>query len=147
MTNQTTPVPDRITLTRDQLAALLAHHADVLASSFQTDATTGLPERAAGLGRAVELLGLHAEHLTAEEEKPGVAELLDSMLSFRSPAAEAQQEVCGKCRQPFDSADSRFDGRARFYLTPYCRGCVDRCHDTEIADHRCVICQTAEATR
>ncbi|MFD5002181.1 hypothetical protein ACFWMV_04665 [Streptomyces mutabilis] len=79
-------VPARISLSRDQLAALLAHHADVLAANLQTDATTGLPERVAGLGRAVELLGLHAEHLTAEKECPPVAELLDSMLSFRAPS-------------------------------------------------------------
>ncbi|AQS70871.1 hypothetical protein [Streptomyces pactum] len=82
-------VPARISLSRDQLAALLAHHADVLASNLQTDATTGLPERAAGLGRAAELLGLHAEHLTAEKECPPVAELLDSMLSFRAPSGPA----------------------------------------------------------
>lgn len=52
------------------------------------------------------------------------------------PAAEA----CGKCRRPFDPADTRFDGRAQHKLTPYCRRCVDLCHDNEIADHRCVIC-------
>ncbi|MEU0207392.1 hypothetical protein [Streptomyces canus] len=52
----------------------------------------------------------------------------------------AVEETCGKCRQPFDPADTRFDGRARYHETPYCRGCVDRCHDNEIADHRCVIC-------
>ncbi|MFF7067338.1 hypothetical protein [Streptomyces pseudovenezuelae] len=56
-----------------------------------------------------------------------------------TPAAVAE-EACGKCRQPFDPADTRFDGRARYHETPYCRGCVDRCHDNEIADHRCVIC-------
>ncbi|MFE2967541.1 hypothetical protein ACFXKC_28485 [Streptomyces sp. NPDC059340] len=61
---------------------------------------------------------------------PGAAE---------QPAVEAS-EACGKCKQPFDPSDTRFDGRARYHLTPYCRGCVDRCHDTEIADHRCVIC-------
>lgn len=55
-------------------------------------------------------------------------------------AAVAASEACGKCKQPFDPADTSFDGRARYHLTPYCRGCVDRCHDTEIADHRCVIC-------
>lgn len=53
-----------------------------------------------------------------------------------APAAEA----CRKCKQPFDPADARFDGHARHKETPYCRGCVDRCHDNEIADHRCVIC-------
>ncbi|MFF3643421.1 hypothetical protein [Streptomyces sp. NPDC002564] len=51
-----------------------------------------------------------------------------------------EQPACAKCRTPFDPADTRFDGRARHYDTPYCRGCVDRCHDNEIADHRCVIC-------
>lgn len=55
------------------------------------------------------------------------------------PAVE-ESEACAKCRQPFDAADTRFDGHARYHLTPYCRGCVDRCHDNEIADHRCVIC-------
>jgi hypothetical protein len=50
------------------------------------------------------------------------------------PAADAS-EACGKCRRPFDPADN-----ARYHLTPYCRGCVNRCTDSEIADHRCVIC-------
>jgi hypothetical protein len=61
------------------------------------------------------------------------------------PPAEEQpavvaSEACGKCKRPFDPADTAFDGQARHYLTPYCRGCVDRCHDNESADHRCVIC-------
>jgi hypothetical protein len=56
------------------------------------------------------------------------------------PAA-VESEACGKCKQPFDSTDASFDGHARYHLTPYCRGCVDRCHDNEIADHRCVICE------
>jgi hypothetical protein len=56
-----------------------------------------------------------------------------------SLSAEAS-EACGKCKQPFDSADTSRTGSARFYLTPYCRRCVDLCHDNEIADHRCVIC-------
>jgi hypothetical protein len=58
------------------------------------------------------------------------------------PTREQQgAEACGKCRHPFDPTDARYDGNARFYLTPYCRRCVAACHDTEIADHRCVICQ------
>ncbi|MGW4759563.1 hypothetical protein [Streptomyces chartreusis] len=48
--------------------------------------------------------------------------------------------ACGKCKAPFDPDDTRFDGHARYCDTAYCRGCVDRCHDNEIADHRCVIC-------
>lgn len=66
-----------------------------------------------------------------ETDRPDPAE--------EQPAAE-ERAACGKCRTPFDPADTRFDGAARYSLTPYCRGCVDRCHDTEIADHRCVIC-------
>ncbi|MFJ8538132.1 hypothetical protein [Streptomyces sp. NPDC093591] len=56
------------------------------------------------------------------------------------PAVEQPAEVCGKCRRPFDPADTRFDGHAWHKQTPYCRACVDCCHDSEIADHRCVIC-------
>jgi hypothetical protein len=54
--------------------------------------------------------------------------------------AVAESETCGKCKQPFDPADTRFDGRGRYASTPWCRGGVDRCHDNESADHRCVIC-------
>ncbi|KJK40251.1 hypothetical protein UK15_07835 [Streptomyces variegatus] len=54
---------------------------------------------------------------------------------------EQPAEACGKCKTPFDPVDTRFDGAARYAQTPYCGRCVDACHDTEIADHRCVICQ------
>lgn len=47
---------------------------------------------------------------------------------------------CAKCKTPFDRDDPRYPGRARYRSTPYCRSCMDRCHHTEIADHRCVIC-------
>jgi len=50
-------------------------------------------------------------------------------------------EACQKCKTPFDPTDTRFDGRGRHNETPWCRGCVDRCHDNESADHRCVICE------
>ncbi|MEX3206041.1 hypothetical protein [Streptomyces acidiscabies] len=56
------------------------------------------------------------------------------------PTREEQPAACGKCRTAFDPADTRFDGHAQQGTTPYCRRCVDACHDTEIADHRCVIC-------
>ncbi len=61
-------------------------------------------------------------------------------LRIEAPTAEDEQARCGKCRQHFDPADTRFDGHARYANTPYCRGCVDRCIDNESADHRCVIC-------
>jgi uncharacterized protein YukE len=72
---------------------------------------------------------------------PGHEHLLavDPRLVFEY-ADEQPAEACGKCKTPFDPDDTRFDGHARYHLTPYCRSCVDRCHDNEIADHRCVIC-------
>lgn len=56
-----------------------------------------------------------------------------------SPTAE-QAEACGKCQKPFDPADTRFDGHARHNETPWCLGCVSRCHDSSDAFHACVIC-------
>ena len=82
----TSPTPDRVTLTRDQLAALLAHHADVLAARWRAVAPgAGAWEVAAALS-----LTSHAMELTADVERPAVAELLDSMLTFpveQPPAA------------------------------------------------------------
>ncbi|MFF5842158.1 hypothetical protein ACFY74_11895 [Streptomyces massasporeus] len=52
---------------------------------------------------------------------------------------EQLAEACGKCRQPFGPDEPR-TRRAFQPETAYCRSCVDRCHDNEIADHRCVIC-------
>ncbi|MEU8473725.1 hypothetical protein [Streptomyces hygroscopicus] len=70
------PVPDTMTVNRAQLAALLAHHADVIASRWRAVAPgAGAWEVAAALS----LTG-HADELTAEEESPATAELLDAML-------------------------------------------------------------------
>jgi hypothetical protein len=57
---------------------------------------------------------------------------------------DAAKDACGYCRHPFDPADTRWDGQARYGDTPWCRACVDRCHDTEIADHRCPVCAGGE---
>ncbi|MFD8805610.1 hypothetical protein [Streptomyces sp. NPDC059597] len=72
----------------------------------------------------------------------GVADVLRELLTAAPDAGEdaTAVEECGRCRTPFDPADARFDGHARYNATPYCRRCVGRCHDTEIADHRCIIC-------
>lgn len=60
----------------------------------------------------------------------------------RRPQPDAQPTACGKCQQPFDETDTRFYGsRRRFKATPWCCACVDRCHNSEIADHACVICR------
>ncbi|MFC8436393.1 hypothetical protein [Streptomyces sp. NPDC057253] len=56
------------------------------------------------------------------------------------PAQEEQPaKTCGKCMKPFGPTDRRIR-RANQPKTAYCRACVDFCHNTEIADHRCGIC-------
>ncbi|TJZ55581.1 hypothetical protein FCH28_09575 [Streptomyces piniterrae] len=54
-------------------------------------------------------------------------------------------ETCGQCRRPFDAADTRFDGQARHHETPFCRGCVDRCHESTDVGHECPVCRATEA--
>ncbi|MFC7880450.1 hypothetical protein ACFUVV_00980 [Streptomyces sp. NPDC057376] len=51
-----------------------------------------------------------------------------------TPAAE----TCGQCRRTFDPADTR---HAQHAQTPYCRSCVDRCHESTDAFHVCAICR------
>lgn len=65
---------------------------------------------------------------------------LDDLLNYVSERLEAPTN-CGNCHLAFDPTDTRFDGRARYHATMWCRNCVDRCRDNEIADHRCMVCQ------
>ncbi|MFR0351820.1 hypothetical protein [Streptomyces sediminimaris] len=54
---------------------------------------------------------------------------------------DTEEPRCGKCRTPFDPTDTRYDGAARYAATPYCGRCIDACHESTDAFHRCVICQ------
>ncbi|NGO43770.1 hypothetical protein [Streptomyces ureilyticus] len=47
---------------------------------------------------------------------------------------------CSKCRTVFDPADTRHDGHDRHGDGPFCRRCIDRCHESTDAFHACVIC-------
>jgi hypothetical protein len=58
----------------------------------------------------------------------------------QAAADERAKNRCGRCHQPFDPTDTRFDGRARYRNTPHCRACVDNCHEGS-AEHVCVICE------
>lgn len=49
--------------------------------------------------------------------------------------------ACRYCRIPFDPADKSFDGHGRHADSPWCRSCVGSCHSSEIADHRCPVCE------
>ncbi|OKH91466.1 hypothetical protein [Streptomyces uncialis] len=56
-------------------------------------------------------------------------------------APNPQPADCARCQQPFDSTDTRFDGRAQHRDTQWCRRCTDNCHDTTDAFHICAICR------
>lgn len=49
------------------------------------------------------------------------------------------ENQCRRCRRPFNPTDTRFDGHARHKDSPWCRRCVDNCHDGG-AEHVCLIC-------
>jgi hypothetical protein len=55
--------------------------------------------------------------------------------------ATAPEASCKKCGRTFVDDGKFVDSAARYADFPYCRTCVDRCHDTEIADHWCEIDQ------
>jgi hypothetical protein len=59
------------------------------------------------------------------------------------PAADA----CARCGRPFDPRDLSFDGHARQGSTPFCRRCVDRCHESEDAGHACPVCRQGGEAR
>ncbi|MDX3708765.1 hypothetical protein PV733_07225 [Streptomyces europaeiscabiei] len=68
------------------------------------------------------------------------ADFLRQRLATEQAEADERAKIrCGRCHQPFDSTDTRFDGRARYGETPYCRSCVDNCHEGS-AEHVCRIC-------
>lgn len=104
------------TTTRNGLAALLAHHADVLAARWYAVAPgPGAWEVAAALA-----LRDHASDLTAEEETPFVREFLDSVLAFE--AEQQAGQVLGATDQqpatayPYPDGDTTVLGPELFAL-------------------------------
>src|SRR5438132_5211278 len=47
---------------------------------------------------------------------------------------------CRRCRTRFDETDHQFNGAARHAGSPWCKRCVDRCHEATEFDHTCPIC-------
>ncbi|MFF3912702.1 hypothetical protein ACFYZB_04325 [Streptomyces sp. NPDC001852] len=68
--------------------------------------------------------------------------LRSRLATEQAEAEEREKNRCGRCRTPFDPTDTRFDGRARHQETPWCRRCVDNCHEGS-AEHVCMICDPA----
>jgi hypothetical protein len=85
-TDEESPASARVTLTRTQMAGLLAHHADVLAARWNAAASDpGTWEVAAALS-----LREHAGELCDETESPAVAELLDSAMADEGQSADLE---------------------------------------------------------
>ena len=77
-------------------------------------------------------------------EKPGnlgwnVDYLRAQLVKEETEAAVRAKNKCRSCGTPFDPNDTAFDGRARHGETPYCRSCIDNCHEGG-TEHVCVIC-------
>lgn len=121
----------------DQLLATRASHARIALRSVLDDNGTGM-------GPAWDAQYLRerlAEHpITGYVTADQAHERLDAGMSWSAavtlPAGEGQ---CRRCEKPFDPADTRFDGHAQHKLTPYCRSCIDLCHDGG-TEHVCRIC-------
>lgn len=88
-------------------------------------------------GRLVEVV---AFRVPPEPDVPVVVPLGLSPLAAAPPA-----EVCGRCGRPFGPTDSRWGGHARYGDTPWCRACIDRCHESTDAGHQCAVCRAADA--
>ncbi|MEV0114648.1 hypothetical protein AB0H77_15550 [Streptomyces sp. NPDC050844] len=79
-------------------------------------------------------LGVARSHLVESKGWRCTPEDGDFCPEHTSPGA------CGRCKRPFDTTDKRFDGHAQHAATPWCKACVDRCHESTDAFHRCPIC-------
>jgi hypothetical protein len=86
------------------------------------------------------LLDAKAADLTALTHDAGVIRARTAAAPVGYPVWQDRVPACGRCRQPFDPADARFDGHAQHGTTPFCRGCVDRCHESTDAFHVCPVC-------
>jgi len=80
-------------------------------------------------------------YATADDALRTATRLAKEMASGDQIAA-----ACGRCRRLFDPSDTRFDGHGRHRDTPWCRECVDRCHDSTDAFHKCPICTGGEGS-
>ncbi|MEV4915458.1 hypothetical protein AB0K47_01265 [Streptomyces tirandamycinicus] len=89
---------------------------------------------AAQLSEAVQRM--HSETSPMGLDTRGLPAFEDNDQNDEEPAA------CARCRKPFDHADLRHDGAGQYASTPWCRRCIDHCHDGS-TEHVCVICDPA----
>ncbi|WP_407553116.1 hypothetical protein QOM21_24045 [Streptomyces sp. Pv4-95] len=81
------------------------------------------------------------ETMASKVDRGAVRLFLDAAgKDTREGESTRDAETCGRCSRPFDPTDMRFDGRARYRDTRFCRGCVDICHESTDPFHRCLVC-------
>lgn len=63
------------------------------------------------------------------------------MTTIPNTALDLSAEVshCIRCGNPFDPIDTRWNGKGRHASNPWCRACLDACHDSDDAFHWCPI--------
>lgn len=101
--------------------------------------------RAAALREADECIAALPQDHERDPGRGNAREVLRHMADAAgkdTPAGgeSTREATCGRCRRPFDPADTRFDGRARHRQSPFCRGCVDTCHESTDPFHKCPVC-------
>jgi len=67
-------------------------------------------------------------------------ELIEDLDDAAGDSVDDARPICLKCKIPFDPTDTSSEGSAMHGGGPFCRHCVTLCHDSEIADHRCMVC-------
>ncbi|MEU7431056.1 hypothetical protein AB0B07_09390 [Streptomyces sioyaensis] len=108
--------------------------------------------RAAALREGADAINALPQDYECDPGRGDAADLLRRMADAagkdtRKGESTRDAETCGRCRRPFDPTDTRFDGRARYRDTPFCGGCIDRCHESTDAGHRCPVCTDAGGRR
>lgn len=70
------------------------------------------------------------------ERSPG----LDKLLDYVTERLEEPTE-CGRCEQRFQFPPGNGGGVERHGNTQWCRDCVNRCAESENAEHACAVCR------
>jgi hypothetical protein len=126
--------------------ALAMHRAEVLREaaevvhSMDTDPST----RAAAdeLRRMADAGQAGKDTRQGESTQLAGQQLAGAVLDDVTDSEPNQPPHCARCHQHFDPTDTRFDGHAQHQDTPFCRQCVDRCHESSDAFHQCAVCRT-----
>lgn len=92
---------------------------------------------------AVQAGDVRAALTTARDRATSTAVALMDARSTLEAFDGAVPRTCGRCQNRFDASDPSFDGAAEYRDSGFCRGCVDRCHESSDFAHACPVCDPA----